>query len=129
MPANPSPKRKTTIRKVASAESPSAKDFFRARTVRHVLDYMLEGSPRTQVAWYGALEALSAVNASNVAIMLVKTVVNCGNGDGKDRRLRPESACPAAGKQAMTAFTYSIIELVLSHKDLLIIFNLYTDPI
>jgi hypothetical protein len=32
-----------------------------------------------QVAAYGALKALSAVNASNVVIMLVKAAVNRGN--------------------------------------------------
>jgi hypothetical protein len=67
------------IKKDVSAESPSAKDFFRARTVRHVLGYMIEGFPQTQVAAYGALKALSAMNASNVAITLVKAAVNCGN--------------------------------------------------
>ena len=79
MPANPSPKRKATIKKgAASAESPSTGDFFRARTVHHVSGYMHDGSPRTQVAAYGALAALSAVNASNVAITLVNAAVNCG---------------------------------------------------
>jgi hypothetical protein len=79
MPANPSPKRKVTSKKAASAESPSAEDDFHARTVHHVSGYMLEGSPQTQVAAYGALESLSATNASNVAITLVKAAVNSGN--------------------------------------------------
>jgi len=74
MPANPSPKRKVTSKKAASAE-----DEFHARTVHHVSGYMLEGSHQTQVAAYGALESLSAKNASNVAITLVKASVNRGN--------------------------------------------------
>ena len=68
------------IKKAASAKSPSTEeDFFRARTVHHFSGLMLDGSPRTQVAAYGALAALSAVNSCNVAITLVKAAVNCGN--------------------------------------------------
>jgi hypothetical protein len=78
MPVNLTPRRKVANKKPTVTKSPSAKDDFLARTVHHVSRYMLEGSPHTQQAVYGALKCLSA-GTFNVPKTLVKAAVTCGN--------------------------------------------------